>query len=154
MKNDVGSHPVTQRRPVADAQTCTDRLHTFRCTMPNVPPCPRNQLHMQIRWGGRASTTMGASIRRFVATHGYRIPHNLATWAHIHRFRVWSIPWEQPIVVRLDTPIMRHAKSGRWLLTHPCCGVMPFKGIKLATHTRVIYLFNIIFIFYYIFMIF
>ncbi len=38
--------------------------------------------------------SMGASIRRHAATHGYRTPHHPTSWARVHR--CLSTPWEQP----------------------------------------------------------
>ncbi len=55
--------------------------------------------------------TMGASIRRYAATHGYRTPHHPTALARVHR--CLSIPWEQPVVARLDTPSMCHATIGQ-----------------------------------------
>ena len=44
-----------------------------------------NYKSMQLLWGARAIQTMGASVRRAAATHGYRTPHHLTIREQVHR---------------------------------------------------------------------
>ncbi len=91
------SMPYTAPIPnwyVADAQTrVKSAKYGPHCTMPPVPPIHApaiNYKFMQLLWGAWVIQTMGASIRQVVATHGYRTPHHLTTWEHVHR--CWSTP--------------------------------------------------------------
>ena len=98
----------------ADAQTCTEARYgpVYDAKRAARAPAINYKIAIVTTLGHTGTNkSMGASIRRAAATHGYRTPHHPTTWARVHR--CLSTPWEQPAVAKLDTPTMRHATNGR-----------------------------------------
>ena len=68
----IDVHRVARYVPVNDA------------TRAAWPPQINYKSHATTIGAPGLSTTMGASVRRLAATNGYRTPHHLTSWEHVH----------------------------------------------------------------------